>query len=142
MLVNLKYKEKFPLLKKWLRMFNVITLDFGQRFLIKKVYYDSKKLKKFFKLNYPQLTLDKAESTLCTSCKLCENVCPTKAIEIVKPNMINFPSSLVTGEAPLHFYLDTTKCTQCALCASVCYVNAIELSAIYQTDKVDLTQKS
>ena len=61
--------------------------------------------------------------------------------EIVKADMMNMPSTLRTGETPLHFYLDTHTCTKCNLCADVCIVNALELKADYNYEKVDLVIK-
>lgn len=138
MIVNLESKERFPLLNKIIRQVNGLYIDVLSIFTNKKIFQDSVQLKTFFQLNYPKLKVDNVGNTNCISCELCQDVCPTKAINLQKANMINFPSSLTTGESPLHFYLDVSSCVKCGLCQDVCYVDALELTENYSSKKVDL----
>lgn len=138
MIINLIDTEKYPLLSKIMRYLKIILKDFTSVFTSRSLYYDSEKLKKYYKLNFPKLKLDSVGNTTCVSCKLCVDICPTNAISLEQANLVNFPNTLTTGEAPLHFYLKVDDCTKCGLCQEVCYVDALELTESYQVAKVDL----
>lgn len=138
MIINLKQKHSFKWAKSLGRNLTWLYHDFFYRRFINKLYKDTKELEKNFKHHYPRLMPDAMGSTACISCDLCSNVCPTKAINIKKPNLINFPDSIQVGEAPMHFYLDVTKCTSCHLCVEVCAVDALDLKGKYSDDQVDL----
>lgn len=138
MIVNLKGNERYFLIKRFFKLMRMFIFDFYSLRLRKTLFDDSIKLRKFFQSGYPKLKLDSVGNSLCTSCFLCQDACPTKAIEIKKANMVNFPDSLTTGEAPMSFNLDITSCIQCGLCEQVCYVQALDLNGDYRANKVDL----
>ncbi|MFT6630311.1 MAG: formate hydrogenlyase subunit 6/NADH:ubiquinone oxidoreductase subunit I [Bacteriovoracaceae bacterium] len=142
MIVNLENREKMPLANKIKRQFQGLYIELISGFVNRRIFADSVKLKTFFQLKYPQLKVDSIGNTSCISCGLCEDICPTKAINIEKANMINFPNSLTTGESPLHFYLNVNDCVKCGLCQDVCYVDALELTENYSLKKVDLVSKN
>lgn len=138
MIVNLKEKKHFQLFKQ-IGFFLIRFYRFAiSKHQLKRLYHDSRQLMKYFRHNYPHFRQDAVGNTFCISCHLCQDVCPTKAIEIKKANLVDFPASLKTGEAPLHFYLDVQKCIKCHLCADVCLVDALNLDAKYEDLKVDL----
>ncbi len=138
MIVNIQNIEKFLLIKNVFRFIKMFYLDLIQHRVKRQLIIDTEKLKSFFQTRYPKLATDSNSNILCVSCDLCQTVCPTQAIEVKKANMVNFPKSLTSGEAPMHFYLDLTKCIKCGECSDVCLVNAIEMTADYSTPKVDL----
>ena len=138
MIVNLKEQKRFPFLMKTIEFFTQFAYDISKYRMMKKLFKDSEELQNLFRQKYPELKKDIEGNTLCVSCHLCTDVCPTNAIEVKKANMMNFPESIFEGEAPLHFYLDIESCTKCNQCAVVCAVDAIELNADYKSKKVDL----
>lgn len=138
MIVNLEEKVPFALIKKIKGYVQTIFTGISFSFIHKKIELDSVNLKRFFKLGYPKLKLDSVGNTKCVSCQLCQDICPTSAIEVQKSNMVNFPSSLTTGESPLHFFLDVAACIKCGQCQQVCYVDALDLTGNYKVDKIDL----
>ncbi len=131
MIVNLFNRVKFPLIFKMKQILTVYTVDLQSYFRFQKLYQDANHLKQFFKYDYPRLKLDLAGNSSCVSCDMCQQICPTQAIELKKTNMVNFPKSLTSGEAPLNFFLDVTACTKCGQCLDVCAVDALELKAHY-----------
>lgn len=142
MIVNIKFFKKSPKIIQFLKLLSGVFHDFFFTEQRRKSYQDSLKLKSFFKLGYPSLVKDHFENFLCVSCNLCQDICPTGAIQIEKAQLVNFPNSLMTGETPKHFYLDTVKCTQCGQCSDVCVLNAIDNKSKYESDKVDLVIES
>ncbi len=131
-------KERFPLLINIIRFLRTAFVDILEKRTILVLSRDCKNIKQLFELKYPQFVLDEKNNTKCVSCNLCVDVCPTHAIEIKKANMVNFPESLTTGEAPLHIYLDVKSCVKCGECMDVCLVDALSLNANYVAEKVDL----
>lgn len=106
--------------------------------LSERLVHDSKQLKVFFQNRYPTLKKDFQNSVVCTSCKLCEESCPTNAIEVKSSNSFDFPGKLKQGEAPQHFYLSLNDCIKCGLCKDVCIVDALEMNGEFSVSKVDL----
>ncbi len=142
MIVNIGNLQSQNLLKKIYFFTKGIFADFllfNQR---NKATKDSHQLNMLFRDKYPQLKWDSMGNTSCVSCFVCQEACPTKAIELNKANLVNFPSSLKTGETPKNFYVDLEKCTQCGLCRDVCYINAIECKGSFEeSGRVDLITK-
>ena len=141
MIVNLKDSRKFePLvaISKLVRIFFYRWLEKREN---QRINLDHKRLKRHFVYKYPSFRFDHIGNSLCISCGLCADICPVDAIEIKKPNLVNFPNSLKTGEAPKNFYLDTSFCTRCNFCALACPVDALELTKEYgQLKRVDLVR--
>lgn len=92
---------------------------------------------------YPVLKIDKENNTFCTSCGLCEKICPTKAIEIKTISLMTMGEpSLTLGEAPHKFILNTTLCTRCSICIDICPVEAMATSTSDFSGEVDLTMST
>ena len=138
MIVNIADKKTFKFLKFLMIFLQRVYHDLFYRKFINRLFHDSNQLNKFFRHKYPSLKLDQQGNSSCVSCDLCQEVCPSNSIKIEKANLMNFPSSLKSGEAPLHFYLNVDSCTKCHLCADVCVVSALELSSSYNEKLVDL----
>lgn len=88
-----------------------------------------------------------SEGFPCTSCGLCEDVCPTKALELVISNQIDMSSHLTSGPSPKHLYLEESKCIKCGLCVEICPTDALVLQSARSPltanlAKVDLKQKT
>ncbi|MHA1590722.1 MAG: 4Fe-4S binding protein [Candidatus Njordarchaeales archaeon] len=60
---------------------------------------------------------------LCLGCKLCELVCPTNAIKVVKNSKGYRPS------------IDSSKCIGCLLCNNLCPVGTFYAKAIMDEQK-------
>ncbi|MBT4790309.1 MAG: 4Fe-4S binding protein [Halobacteriovoraceae bacterium] len=141
MLINFQRKNSTRIFKKITQTMNLFIIDLNCHFIFRRLFNDSLKLKKYFKTGHPAFKFDTVGNTKCISCRLCEEICPTNSIDLVKANMVNFPDSLTTGEAPLHFYLDILKCTKCGECQRVCYVDALEVDQSYSgTTRIDLVR--
>ena len=138
MIVNLKDQKRFNLFTKLIEIFVRLRFEFSRFRMMKKLFKDSQELQALFKQKYPHLKKDLEGNTLCVSCHLCTDICPSNSIEVKKSNMMNFPDSILEGEAPLHFYLDVESCTKCNQCSVVCALDAIELTGEYKAKKVDL----
>lgn len=92
-------------------------------------------------LNYPELLLNDKQKLKCTSCQLCEHVCPTSCLSITPDRPV---TSILTGSAPKKFHIKLNHCIQCGLCKDACPVDAIDMTGEYQTEdfksEFDLTK--
>jgi formate hydrogenlyase subunit 6/NADH:ubiquinone oxidoreductase subunit I len=140
MIVNLKKKNIFNELQNFFIFLKGILNISSNHSVSRRLYDDSLNLKKDFYTKYPLLKKDQVDNPICVSCGVCEDICPTSAIKIEKANLINFPKSLMTGEAPLHFYVKVDDCLKCGLCRDVCLTDAIEMKGDFAINKVDLVQ--
>ena len=64
--------------------------------------------------------LPKWDFKKCISCKMCEKVCPSAAIQICKT------------DSNINYKLDLNKCIFCGNCSYYCPKNAIEMSNEYE----------
>ena len=70
----------------------------------------------------------------CTSCKLCEFICPPRAIRIVAEE-----TELEKEKRPKEFDIDMGLCIFCGYCQEVCPVEAIWLKEEYEMADYDRT---
>jgi NADH-quinone oxidoreductase subunit I len=70
----------------------------------------------------------------CTSCKLCEFICPPRAIRIVAEE-----TELEKEKRPKEFDIDMGLCIFCGYCQEVCPVEAIWLKDEYEMADYDRT---
>ena len=70
----------------------------------------------------------------CTSCKLCEFICPPRAIRIVAEE-----TSLEKEKRPKEFDIDMGLCIFCGYCQEVCPEEAIWLKDEYEMAGYDRT---
>lgn len=75
---------------------------------------------------YPKLS-ELAENQ-CTSCGLCEEICPTRAIGLESKNK---NSNFYEGPKPKSFWLSLDKCIKCKLCVDVCPNGSLLLEGNY-----------
>lgn len=71
-------------------------------------------------LGAPVLTMKESGELACTSCFLCQDICPSHCIQIeAEPNQEEAP--------PLSFDINILRCTFCGLCEVACPVDAIKM---------------
>jgi formate hydrogenlyase subunit 6/NADH:ubiquinone oxidoreductase subunit I len=68
----------------------------------------------------PLLTVKESGELACTSCFLCQDICPSHCIQIeARPHEEEAP--------PLAFDINILRCTFCGLCELACPVDAIKM---------------
>ena len=139
MILNLEKKVWIDYLKKGFRVFSFIKSQFLRRREFVALFEDSRELKRLFYSRYPRLVSSLDNSILCTSCGLCEKICPTNAMALETSNLFDIPDSLTQGEVPKSLRLDLQACNLCDLCEIICPVNALEMKGEYGNEtSVDL----
>lgn len=76
-------------------------------------------------LKPPMLKRKESGDSLCVSCGLCQEACPSKAISIEVDQSIHIPKSLVSGPSPKTFEISYDRCIRCSLCVEICPVDAL-----------------
>jgi NADH-quinone oxidoreductase subunit I len=61
-------------------------------------------------------TMENSDTLICTSCEVCEKICPSKCITI---------KSTGEGVAPKSFEIDLLKCVFCGFCVETCPEDAL-----------------
>jgi formate hydrogenlyase subunit 6/NADH:ubiquinone oxidoreductase subunit I len=78
---------------------------------------------------YPKLEIDQeTQKSKCTSCHICEDVCPNKCI-VVEGVANN--NSIREGKDPKSFWLNLSTCLQCNECVDICPVDALSSNGSY-----------
>lgn len=78
---------------------------------------------------FPKFELEQdTEKFKCTSCHICEDICPNKCI--VVEGAAN-PNSIKQGSPPKAFWLNLSTCIQCNLCVDICPVDALSSAGSY-----------
>lgn len=73
----------------------------------------------------PRLNTASSGEEACVACKLCEVVCPPRAIYIEAEE---FPEQKLRERRPKVFQIDFGRCINCGFCEEACPVEAIEMS--------------
>jgi NADH-quinone oxidoreductase subunit I len=93
------------------------------------------------KRNYSQrfrgehfISVDANKTENCTSCYLCQTVCPAECITIIaeeRPPEEN-PYGVKKEKRPARFDIDALRCCFCGFCEEACPKDAIKLSRNYE----------
>lgn len=71
----------------------------------------------------PVLLVGQRQEVLCTSCRLCQTVCPTQCIDIAVDEL-----SLVSGQPkPSRFKVHQLQCITCGWCVEACPSTALKM---------------
>ena len=70
-----------------------------------------------------RLTVKQNGDIRCTSCMLCETICPCDCIHIVPGES----ADATVEKLPEEFYIDILRCCFCGLCEEACPVDAIRM---------------
>jgi len=80
------------------------------------------------------ISVDANKTENCTSCYLCQTVCPAECITIIaeerKPE--ENPYGVAKEKRPLSFDIDALRCCFCGMCEEACPKDAIKLSRDYE----------
>lgn len=105
----------------------------GRHFFQKKVtisYPEQKKPLPPTYRGFPKLILDtELQMERCVACKLCERVCPPRAITIV---IGENDDPTVRERRPASFVIDYGRCIVCGFCEEACPCDAIGMSKQYE----------
>lgn len=74
---------------------------------------------------YPMLVVGDNGVENCVACKLCEIVCPPRAITI---EIGAYADAQVKERVPAEFIIDMGRCIVCGMCEEACPCNAIVMS--------------
>ena len=140
MIISKKIPTNFPFIRRIKQLFLILFLELRMVYIARRLKIDKVNLKNLFMKFYPRLNIDSESEFLCIGCTLCEQICPTNALELKFAQMVNFPESLTFGELPMSFNLDTNACIQCGYCEKICPVAALSMGGHYTSPIVDLVQ--
>lgn len=82
-----------------------------------------------------RLTVKQNGAMRCTSCMMCETICPCDCIHIV-PGESPDPN---TEKFPEKFFIDALRCCHCGMCVEACPVDAIRMD-IHEFDTASYTR--
>ena len=141
MILNLQRISFFKKISFHLNLLISLKNNFIYHSRFKNLYNDSQELKNLYSPSYPVLKLNHEGDSTCTSCTLCEQVCPTSAIKL---SSTEHHGSLVSGALPKEFNLELELCRKCDLCRIVCPVDALSLNGRFEgmSGQVDLIEHS
>lgn len=145
--------KKFKRMTLWQKLYlpEIIRgMILTMRFLFRKKstlqYPEQKKTLPVGYRGVPRLIREQnSENERCVACKLCEVVCPPRAIFIVPEE---HPDLNHKERRPKVFQIDFGRCINCGFCEEACPVEAIEMSQaieivgetreelVYQKDKL------
>lgn len=115
------------MLKRWIRTFFLAEMIKGL-FLTLRVMFRAKPTVRYPEERTPYsprfrgmhaLLKDDEGQEKCIGCKLCEAICPAKAIKIM------IGSDLKGNRRALHYEIDQGKCIFCGMCEEACPADAI-----------------
>ncbi len=80
------------------------------------------------------ISIDQNKIENCTSCYLCQTVCPAECITIVaeERDPAQNPYGVAKEKKPLSFDIDALRCCFCGMCEEACPKDAIKLSRDYE----------
>lgn len=127
---ELKWYEKLYFVQILIGLITTFKHLFKKRFTLQ--YPEEKFTPPFHYRGAPVLLTGLDGIEKCTSCKLCQFICPPQAIKIVAGETEN-PKE----KYPLEFYIDFGLCIFCGYCQEVCPCEAIWLKHEYELADFD-----
>lgn len=145
MTIVVSRKESF-----WDRLY-LPALAIGLKVTIKQ-FYRTLFLRESTTIQYPEerrtysqrfrgehfISVDANKTENCTSCYLCQTVCPAECITIIaeeRPADEN-PYGVRKEKRPARFDIDALRCCFCGFCEEACPKDAIKLSGNYEMAKL------
>jgi len=141
-IINLKKYKESSINKSIIGVLKKMFLSLNQPVVL-DLFSTMKKVRVY--QGYPKYLVDPLSSVdLCTTCRICESICPVNSIKIIEADD-GFSGPI--DKAPKEFMLDLMSCVKCGFCIDECPEGALSgngevLQLEFEEKIIDLKKKA